>query len=153
MGPGAAARLLGVVAGPAVLAGYFLPWLHGSGVLAGQTFSGFDLVRLGDVLPLLVEVPGGEPVVRALRVASVGVVVAAAWLTLLAPAHRWHVAYAISGWYLVATLLLLLWVHIDREGTSLPPAGALTWIAGVACFLTAEVLGSVPRRRARASSP
>ena len=153
MGPGDAARLLGMVAGPAVLAGYFLPWIRGSGVLAGQSFSGLDLVRLGDVLPLLVEVPGGNPAVLVLRVAAVGVVVAAVWLTLLAPAHRWHVAYAASGWYLVATLLLLLWVHIDRQQAAWPPSGAMAWLAGVACFVASEVLGRVPRHRARASNP
>jgi len=130
-----------VLAGPAVLVGYFLPWLRGSGPLTGEAFSGFDLVRLAGVLPLLMAAPGGGPALLVLRMAIVAVVVAAVWLTLLAPAHRWHVAYAASGWYLVLALLALLAVHLDREGMTWPPAGALIWLGGVVAFAVAEAAG------------
>ena len=47
------ARFLSVVrmaAGPLALLAFLLPWTHGPGALAGESYTGLDLVRLARVL-------------------------------------------------------------------------------------------------------
>lgn len=139
-----------LAAGPLVLWGFFLPWAHGSGVLAGSDFSGFDLVGFAgrvEQLDLGPFVGGGLWLLRAL---VLGVVVAAAWLTLLAPLPFARLVYRLSGAYLALTGGALLLTEIARADLSPAPAGLLLWLAGAALFLLASTLDVLQARRQRA---
>lgn len=124
-----AARL---VVGPLALAGFFLPWAHGPGVLAANEFTGFTLVGFAgrlQQLNLSLTVGTGLWIVR---LAILGVAIAGAWQTLLAPLHRWHLGYTMSGWYLVAFAAGATAVGVAKSGIVGPPVGlALVIVAGV----------------------
>jgi hypothetical protein len=127
-----------VSAGPLVLSGFFLPWAHGAGPLAATVFTGFTLIGFAGRLVLLDLTPGQSVAVWAVRLLVLGVAVAAAWQTLLAPAHRWHPAYAWSGWYLVAGIVIALSAGVYRSGIVLPTSGLLLWLTGAGLFVVAE---------------
>lgn len=127
-----AARL---VAGPMVLAGFFLPWIDGHGVLAGERYSGYDIVRLAGYLQSAELTAAEHVALTVARVALVGMVAAALWLTALAP--RWHTSrlHSVSGWYLVTTGIVVVagvawWDGFSRApGMLLVAVGAAAWVA------------------------
>lgn len=127
-----------VAAGPLVLVGFFLPWAAGPGILAGTDFTGFKLVQFAGRLQLL-ELPvflGSSLVlVRALVLL---VAVAATWLTLLAPLHRAHRLYLVSGWYLAGFAAVALLIGLAKSGIVVPPAGLALWLLGAAAFVASE---------------
>ncbi|MEP6870857.1 MAG: hypothetical protein ABI939_03305 [Anaerolineaceae bacterium] len=118
--------------GPLALAGFFLPWAHGPGILAANEFTGFTLVGFAgrlQQLNLSLTVGTGLWIVR---LAILCVAVAGAWQTLLAPLHRWHLGYALSGWYLVVFAAAATVVGVAKSGLVVPPFGlALVITAGV----------------------
>jgi len=140
---GYAARLL---PGPLALAGFFLPWAHGSGLIAGVRFSGYTLVGFAGRLQALDLTSSQSGALWALRLLILGVAVAATWHTLLAPLHRWHPLYALSGWYLVAGDVVASAAGLYRAGLVAPPLGLLLWLLGAALFLAAEVGERLLRR-------
>jgi len=115
---------LPILAGPLAMAGFLLPWFRGVGPLSGETYSGFDLVRLSgafqaaDLPATIVTVAG------VFRVLFIGFAVAAAWLTMLAPAHRGHPAYAASASYLALTAVVVVVVSLLVSPGALPGPGA-----------------------------
>lgn len=149
MRPAPAAMVLLAVrlaAGPLALAGFLLPWTHGPGVLAPEYYSGFDLVRLTGVLQQL-DLPAAQSVTLiAVRVLLVGMPVAAVWLTLLAPAHRWHPVYPVAGAYLVLATAGLLIIALFRIGIAIPTPGLALLLASAAAIV-------VPWLRLAALSP
>ncbi len=111
--------------GPLSLAAFFVRWAEGPGVLAGTGFSGYDLVRFtGNLRALDLSVTEGAAL-WAVRLAILGVPVAGAWLTILAPTWRWHVGYALSGWYVVAFAAAVTLVGAIRAGPGVSPGIAL----------------------------
>jgi hypothetical protein len=139
-------RLARVAAGPLVLAGFFLPWAQGPSVLASETYSGFELVGFAGLLQALDLGLTESAGLWAVRLLILGVAIAAAWHTLLAPLARWHLAYPLSGWYLGIGGGVAAGIGIWRAGIVSPPLGLALWLAGGALFGACEVWG---RRRAR----
>lgn len=129
------------LAGPLALGGFFLPWAHGSGLLTGATFTGFSLVRFtGDLQGLQLSwFEGGA--LWAARLVILGVPIAGAWQTLLAPRWRWHPAYALSGWYLVVFVLVAVVVGLVRSGVAVPPLGLGLEFVGAGVFLSGRMGG------------
>jgi hypothetical protein len=109
--------------GPLALAGFFLPWAHGSGVLSASEFSGFGLVGFAGRLQALDLTPAQDWALWLIRLAILGVAVAGAWQTVLAPWHRRHPGYPVSGWYLVVTAVVCLVIGALRAGIEAPPSG------------------------------
>jgi hypothetical protein len=132
--------LLRVLVGPIALLGFFLPWAHGPGVLAANEFTGYTLVGVaGRFQQLDLGFIAGNALVAG-RLAVLGFAIAALWQTLLAPWFAWHVAYAISGWYLVAMAVVALGIGIARAGLVPPPSGlALTGLAALLFLIAAAV--------------
>ena len=126
---------LRLAAGPLALAGFFLPWAHGPGPFAATEFTGFTLVGFAGRLQALDLSLAQGGMLWAARLVILGVAVSAAWQTLLAPVHRWHFAYAPSGWYLVGAAALLAGVGLARSGVVLPPLGLALVVAGALCFV------------------
>jgi hypothetical protein len=130
---------LRLAAGPLALAGFFLPWTDGPGLLVSATFTGFSLLRFtGDLQGLELSFAAGGGLWLA-RLALVGVPVAATWQLALAPRLRWHPGYRISGWYLTAFTALALGIGLWRVGLSLPRPGLALLAAGALCFLAAQL--------------
>jgi hypothetical protein len=122
-------------AGPFALAGFFLPWAHGPGVLAASEFTGFSLVAFtGRLQQLDLSVTAGA-VLLAIRIAILMVAVCATWLTLLAPLHSWHFGYTLSGWYIVVLGLFAATIGLLRAGLEFPPIGLGLWLAGSVAFV------------------
>jgi hypothetical protein len=117
------------------LAGFFLPWAHGPGAFAATEFTGFTLVGFAGRLQALELslLQGG--LLWAARLVILGVAIAATWQTLLAPLHRAHIAYPVSGWYLAIFAALLTFAGLARSGPELPPLGLALVVAGGLCFL------------------
>ncbi|MGD9933905.1 MAG: hypothetical protein AB7T37_09305 [Dehalococcoidia bacterium] len=128
----AAARM---AAGPMVLAGFFLPWVNGHGVLVGERYSGYDVVRLAGYLQRADLTPGEQVALTLSRIALVGMVAAALWLTALAP--RWQASrlHRASGWYIVAAGAAIASSVAWWDGLSTAPGmllvagGAAAWVA------------------------
>lgn len=139
-------------AGPLALAGFFLPWAHGPGPLAATEFTGFTLVGFAGRLQALDLSLAQGGTLWGIRLLILGVAVSAAWQTLLAPMHRWHFAYAPSGWYLVGAAAVLACVGLARSGVAVPPLGLALVLAGAGCFAGA-LLGRQPSPEAHASLP
>lgn len=138
-----------VAAGPLVFVGFFLPWAKGPGVFAATDFTGFKLVQFAGRLQLL-DLPaavGGT--LLAIRLLILLVAVAAVWLTILAPAHRWHAIYWLSGWYISGFAAIALVIGIAKSGISFPPAGFALWLLGSLAFLVNEW----PRPRSKLREP
>ena len=73
------------------------------------------------------------------RLLVLGVAVAAAWQCALAPAHRWHPVYAISGWYMAGFAAFAVALGASRAGLTMPPSGLALLVAGGALFAAAEL--------------
>ncbi|MBI5948990.1 MAG: hypothetical protein HY875_12700 [Chloroflexi bacterium] len=128
-----------ICAGPLALAGFFLPWAQGPGPLAATSFSGFGLVGFAGRLQALDLAPAQSGALLAARLLVLGVAVAAAWQCALAPAHRWHPVYAISGWYVAGFAALAIALGASRSGLTVPPVGLALLVAGGALFAAAEL--------------
>ena len=120
--------------GPIAGAGFFLSWGHGAGPFAANAFSGFELVAFAGRLQQLDLTPAEGGALLAVRALVLGVIIAAAWQTLLAPAHRWHFGYVLSGWYLVGVAALGAAIGIARTGLVIPPPGLLLLIVAGLLF-------------------
>lgn len=132
------AGLLRFGAGPLALAGFFLPWASGPGALAGTEFTGFTLVGFAGRLQSLELSLAAGGALWAIRLAILGVAVAASWQILLAPGHRHHLAYPTSGWYLVAAGGTLLALGVARSGLVVPPIGFVLVVLAGALYLMAQ---------------
>ena len=130
---------LRLAAGPLALAGFFLPWAHGPGAFAATEFTGFTLVGFAGRLQALdlSVLQGG--VLWAARLVILGVAIAGTWQTLLAPGHRTHFAYPVSGWYLAVAAGVLSFAGLARSGLELPPLGLALVVAGGVCFLASTI--------------
>ena len=128
-----------ICAGPLAFAGFFLPWAQGPGPLAATSFSGFGLVGFAGRLQALDLAPAASWSLLVVRLLVLGVAVAAAWQCALAPAHRWHPVYAMSGWYVVAFAALTAAIGVWRGGLAVPPPGLALVIAGAAFFALTEL--------------
>ncbi len=149
---GSAATLFALarnVPGPLAIAGFFLPWAHGSGPLSGTEFSGYRLVRFTGALQQLDLTWSEGGALWAVRIAIVLVPVAGAWQTLLAPAHRWHPAYAASGWYLVLFAAVAVGIGLSRSGLGSPAPGVALIAASAAVFVVSNAPGMVRTTRGR----
>lgn len=139
-------RVLRMAVGPLVLAGFFLPWAHGPSVLAQESYSGFDLVGFAGRLQALDLGLTASAALWAVRLLILGVAIAAAWHTVLAPLTRWHFGYPVSGWYLGIAGGVAAGIGTWRAGLESPPLGLGLWLAGGAVFVACEVAGRWPRR-------
>ncbi len=128
--------------GPLALASFFLPWAHGPGPLAASEFTGYRLVGYAGRLQELDLSLGAGAALWAARLLVLAVVVAAAWQTMLAPWHRSHPAYPISGWYLVALGAVAIGIGISRVGVVIPPPGLLLLALAGGLFAAAEAAGA-----------
>lgn len=134
----AAAARLG--AGPLGLAGFFLPWAHGPGPFAANEFTGFSLVGFAGRLQAL-DLSGAEGgALWAVRIAVLGVAIAACWQTLLAPCHRLHPAYPVSGWYLVAAAVACGAIGFSRSGFVVPPPGLALLACSALLFIVSSLV-------------
>lgn len=139
------AALLRLGVGPLAIAGFFLPWAHGPGPFAANEFTGFTLVGFAGRLQALDLSLAQGGMLWAIRLAILGVVVAGAWQLLLAPAHRMHFGYPLSGWYLVVAAGFCLAIGVMRSGFETPPVGLAFLGAAAALFLASRWLAPVPR--------
>lgn len=135
------------LAGPLVLAGFFLPWGHGPGVLAANEFSGFKLVGFaGHLQQLDLGFATGSGLWLA-RVALLAIPVTATWLTVLAPRHSRHPAYRLSGWYVVAFTAFALGIGAVRDGVVIPPTGLALLAVGAVLFVASEAASTLAHSR------
>ncbi len=141
-----ALRAARALVGPLVLVGFFLPWADGPGPIGATSFSGFGLVGFAGRLQALDLAPAEGAALWMTRLAILGVSVAAAWQTVLAPAHRWHALYAPSGWYLAGFAGLAGVLGALRSGPVVPPVGLALLMAGGALFTLLECLRQVSAR-------
>lgn len=128
-------------AGPLALVGFFLPWATGPGALSATEFSGFTLVGFAGRLQALDLSVAAGGAVWAVRFAILGVAVAGAWQTLLAPRHRAHPGYPLSGWYLAVAAVTCLTIGLARSGITTPPAGIACIAAADLCFALGRTAG------------
>lgn len=133
------AALLRLGVGPLAIAGFFLPWAHGPGPFAANEFTGFTLVGFAGRLQALDLSLTQGGLLWAIRLAILGVAISGAWQLLLAPLHRAHLAYQLSGWYVVAAASLCLAIGVLRAGVVLPPAGLICLAAAAGLFLVARL--------------
>ncbi len=126
---------IAVAAGPFALAAFFLPLAHGPSLLEPYRFSGLELTTLAGRLQTLDLTAPEAIALWVARLALIGIPIAGAWQTLLAPAHRWHPGYRASGWFLVAVAMLLLVAQFGRRGAESPPWGLALLAAGALVFL------------------
>ena len=137
--------IIALAAGPLAIGGFFLPWAHGSGVLTGSEFTGYSLMRFtGDVQGLQLSLFEGAAV-GGTRVAILLVPIAGAWQVLLAWRWRWHLGFAISGWYLVGFGVVAAVVGLVR-GIEWPPTG-LAMVFAAAIAFSVGIRGRTPGRR------
>ncbi len=140
--------LLRLGAGPLAFVGFFLPWATGPGPFAATDFTGFTLVGFAGRLQALdLSVTAGATL-WAIRLAILGVAIAGTWQTVLAPKHRGHFGYPVSGWYLVAAAASLLAIGLARRGMAMPPLGFALIVAAGLCFLVSWVVELQARRAA-----
>ncbi len=133
-----AERIARMLVGPLTLVAFFLPWTHGPGVLSQETYSGFELVGFAGRLEGLDVAPSAS-VLWSARLLILGVAIAAAWHTLLAPLARWHFAYPVSGWYIVVSAVIAAVIGLNRVGVRWPPTGLAIWLIAAALFVALEV--------------
>ncbi len=139
-------RVARMAVGPLALAGFFLRWAQGPSVLASETYSGFELVGFAGRLQALDLGLTESAALWSVRLLILGVAIAAAWHTVLAPAARWHFGYPVSGWYLGIAGGVAAGIGIWRAGIVVPPAGLGLWLLGGALFLACEVTARAGRR-------
>ena len=133
------AAALRLCVGPLAFAGFFLPWTHGVGPLAGTDFTGFRLFGFAGRLQALDLTPAQDGVLWLVRLLILGVAIAALWHTLLAPAHRGHRAYALSGWYLVVFATTAMLLGLLRAGITAPPLGLALLGASAVIFAVLQL--------------
>lgn len=138
--------------GPLALAAFFLPWAHGPGPLSATEFTGYRLVGYAGRLQALDLSPGEGAVLWLARALILAVAVAATWQTLLAPRHRSHPVYPLSGWYLVALAAIALGIGAAREGFVVPPPGLLLLAIAGGLFAASELGRARPRPSAPGAS-
>lgn len=129
---------LPVFAGPLALAGFLLPWIPGSGPLSGESFSGFELIRVLGVLQASEASLDEELKWLALRLLILGIPVVATWITLLAPAHRWHRAYPLAASYLVLVAATLAGFSLATK--DVPMVGGILMMLSVLSLLGSPFL-------------
>jgi hypothetical protein len=132
-------RLARMAAGPLALTGFFFPWAEGPSILASETYSGFELVGFAGRLQALDLGVTASATLWSVRLLILGVAIAAAWHTALAPAARWHFGYPLSGWYLAVAGAIAAGVGIWRAGIVAPPLGLGLWLLGATLFVACEV--------------
>lgn len=118
--------------GPLALGALFLPWWRGSGPLAGLDFTGFELIALSGDLQVMASSTSESLGLWGARIGLLVAAALAAWQTLLAPALRWHPAYRLSGWLLVALATVALGAALLRGGGAPLPGLALFALAAAA---------------------
>ena len=124
-------RSLGLLAaGPMALwSFFFLPWTTGKSALGSGPYSGYELVQLTGILGQL-NLPAGQEIALALiRILLIAIPVAGVWVTLLAPAHRWHWGFRLACAYLVIAALLLVALSVVRSGQVVPGSGVVLLLA------------------------
>jgi hypothetical protein len=127
----ASLALLRLLPGPLALAAFFLPWFAGPGPFASVDFSGYSLLAFAGRLQALDLAPSSEAGLWGVRIAILGVPLAATWLTLLT-ALRHNSALALcSGLYLVATAAALGGLALSGHPID---SGAWLLIAAAALF-------------------
>lgn len=136
--------------GPLAIAGFFLPWTHGPGVLAATEFSGFSLVGYTGLLQALDLPLAAAATLWLVRLLVLATVVAGAWQAVLAPWHRWHAAYVPSGWYLAGFAALAASLGLLRSGLVVPPAGLALMMAAGGAFVACQAAAPLARALARA---
>lgn len=127
-----------VAVGPLALAGFFLPWAHGPGVFAANEFTGFALLGFAGRLQALDFSLLGGSLLWLARLSILGVVIASAWQTLLAPRHHWHRGYGLSGWYLAVFTLVALALGAAKSGPAVPPSGLALLLAASLLFIASS---------------
>jgi hypothetical protein len=121
------------------------------GALRYETYSGFELVGLTSVLQQLELPASGRVALHITRGLLLAVPVAAVWMTLLAPTHRWHWGYRLASVYLIVAGVGLAAFGLIRLGPSIPMPGiGLLLLASVAAL--SQHLGA-PVRIDRLSPP
>ena len=128
-------RTLSLFAGPLVLAGFFLPWFEGHGVLAGERYNGYDLLQFGAWLQEAGIGSRAELGLQVGRVLAVGLFVSGLWLTFLGLVMREHRLYAIAGWYVFASALLLTVASIAWHAYPVPLPGVLALICAAVLWM------------------
>ncbi|MBI2764778.1 MAG: hypothetical protein HYX53_02575 [Chloroflexi bacterium] len=131
-----AVRLL---AGPLALAAFFLPWGRGPGPLAATEFSGYSLVGFAGRLQVLELSPGERAAVLAFRLLVLGLAVAGAWQTVLAPRWRSRALYRWSAWYLAVMAVGMVALRTWVGGVGVPPPGVALLVAAAACAMGPRV--------------
>jgi len=131
-------------AGPLAMVAFFCDWFRGSGILAGHSFSGFDLVGFTGRLQALDLQPWETVALGALRIGVLCVAVAAAWQIVLMPGRQGNVAYAASGWYLAGAAAVVVTVGLVRDGLMLPAGGPLLALAAAAFVVGHRVQRRTP---------
>ncbi len=139
--------------GPLALAAFFLPWAHGPGPLSATEFTGYRLVGYAGRLQALDLSIGEGAALWLARMLILAVAVAATWQTLLAPRHRSHPVYPLSGWYLVALAATALGIGLVRAGLVVPPPGLLLLAIAGGLFAAAELWSARGAPNAPAASP
>lgn len=130
--------------GPLAIAGFFLPWAHGPGPFAATQFTGFTLVGFAGRLQALDLSLAQGGLLWAVRLAILGVVISGVWQLLLAPLHREHFAYRLSGWYVVGAAAACLTAGLLRSGLTTPPTGLFCMLLAALCFFIARVVNARP---------
>ena len=125
-------------AGPLALIGFFLPWASGPGPYAATDFTGFTLVGFAGRLQALELSIAAGATLWAIRLAILGVALAAVWQVVLSPYPKIHRAYAFSGWYLVAAAGVLVAIGLLRTGIAVPPGGFALVLLGALAFLSGK---------------
>ncbi|MFQ5381570.1 MAG: hypothetical protein ACE5EF_08105 [Dehalococcoidia bacterium] len=140
------ARLL---AGPLALAGFFGDWVDGSGVLAGHSFSGFELVAFTGSLQNLELTAIEHAALAGVRLAILGVAVVAVWQVVLAIRPSPSVNRA-TNLYLIVAAIGVVAAAVYQGGPLLPP-GAISLLGAGICSLAGLAAGeeSEPALRAR----
>lgn len=141
-----------LAAGPLALAAFFLPWGAGPGPLAATDFSGPSLVAFAGRLQILDLPPGWHAALLTVRIAVLGVAIAATWRTLLALIAPRHRLYGVSGGYLAGAAVAVIAVRLAISGPAMPPAGVLL-LAAAAVLIAAGPIVHRARRLAGGVRP
>jgi hypothetical protein len=136
---------LPLLAGPLALAGFFLPWFEGTGLLAGERYNGYNALQFGAWLQHAGLSGPQELALQVGRGVAVGIIVAAIWLTITAPRMRDHAFYAIAGWYLVAAAITLVVAGFSWQGGAVPQPGLATILAAALCWLAPGIRAAAQR--------
>lgn len=126
-----------LMVGPLALAGFFLPWATGPGPFAATEFTGFTLVGFAGRLQALNLSGAQGGFLWAIRLAILAVAIAAVWQLILAPRHRHHFGYPLSGWYLASAGAFCVAIGLARSGLAVPPTGLACLMGASLSFVVA----------------